>query len=642
MSEFGYAGEILKIDLTKRSIKKLATSNYASRFLGGRGIGAKLYWDETSAETGAFAPENCLAFISGPVAGFMRFSGCRWQICGKSPIMYPEAFSYANLGGSWGAWLKYAGFDGLAVTGKADRPVYLYIDGEGRIEIQEAAHLWGLTTLETQDLLQTEYGKEARVLSIGPAAERLVTFATLLAAENSSASSGFGAVMGSKNLKAIVVKVDNKKKPQAAKPDELQSLAKQVYEINTRNREEGEYKQLAGRMIACHGCISGCPRRTYEAENNHKFKSYCQASLVYLKPAQKYYGKDTDVDKLAERLCDKFGLDTIVMEPLITWLERCYRGGILSETETGLPLSQFGSSEFIQTLVRAISFREGFGDVLAKGILEAARSVGRGSDKYLEDLIATRAGETQEYDPRLMLTNALFYATEPRRPIPLLHAVAIPFRRWSQWHQGLPGSLLSTDIFFNIAKTYWGSSEAGLFASYEGKALAAKRIQDYGYVNDSIVLCDRVWPIFQVHPEDPRLELGTLESRIVSAITGVHIDESELLRIGERIFNLQRAILIRQKWDGRRSDTILDYFFKEPTNGVYFNPECQVPGKDGSIISLKGARIDRNEFEKMKDEYYSLRGWDIATGVPTSKKLHELDLEDVSIGLEKSRSLKER
>ena len=186
MPEYGYAGEILRVDLSTGKISRLNTADYSSRFLGGRGIGAKIYWDETTSGTKAFEPENCLVFTTGPVAGFMRFSGSRWQICGKSPEMEPEAFSYANFGGSWGAWLKYAGYDGLVVTGRAAQPVYIYIGSEGRIEIREASHLWGHTTIETQDMLQAEHGKEARVLSIGPAAENLVAFATLLAAENSS------------------------------------------------------------------------------------------------------------------------------------------------------------------------------------------------------------------------------------------------------------------------------------------------------------------------------------------------------------------------------------------------------------------------------------------------------------------------
>jgi aldehyde:ferredoxin oxidoreductase len=234
VTEFGYAGEILKIDLSKQEITRLKTADYSDRFLGGRGIAAKIYWDVTTPNTMALDENNCMIFITGPVAGFTRFSGCRWQICGKSPEMEPEAFSYANLGGSWGAWLKYAGYDGIVVIGKASNPVYVYIDSEGKVEIRNADHLWGQNTLKTQEILQNEHGKDARVLSIGPAAENLVTFATILAAENASGSSGFGAVMGFKRLKAIVVKAGSKKRAEAADPKYLQSLAKQVYEINKR------------------------------------------------------------------------------------------------------------------------------------------------------------------------------------------------------------------------------------------------------------------------------------------------------------------------------------------------------------------------------------------------------------------------
>ena len=130
MTEFGYAGKILTIDLSDGSTATLQTADYAGRFLGGRGIAAKLYWDLVPPQTGALDPDNCLICVTGPVAGFTRLAGCRWQICAKSPAMDPEAFSYANLGDRWGSWLKYAGYDGLAVRGKGEKPVYLYLTGE--------------------------------------------------------------------------------------------------------------------------------------------------------------------------------------------------------------------------------------------------------------------------------------------------------------------------------------------------------------------------------------------------------------------------------------------------------------------------------------------------------------------------------
>ena len=173
MADFGYAGEILKIDLADGRVTRLPTADYADRFLGGRGIAARLYWDTVPPEAKAFDPENCLIYITGPVTGFNRLAGCRWQVCGKAPVMEPEAFSYANLGERWGSYLKYAGYDGLVVQGKADKPVYIYIHN-GAIEIRDASSLWGKPAFEACDSLKEEMGKGASVLTIGPAAENLM------------------------------------------------------------------------------------------------------------------------------------------------------------------------------------------------------------------------------------------------------------------------------------------------------------------------------------------------------------------------------------------------------------------------------------------------------------------------------------
>jgi aldehyde:ferredoxin oxidoreductase len=631
MSEYGYAGKILRVDLSRQTVSYLVTSDYAERLLGGRGIAAKIYWDETTLETKALSAENCLIFITGPVAGFTRFAGCRWQICGKSPQMLPESFTCANLGGSWGAWLKYAGYDGIVVTGRAEHPGYLYIDSQGNVEIRDASGLWGKTTLETQDTLHAELGSDVRTLEIGPAGENLVHFATVLASENSSGGIGLGSVMGSKQLKAIVVKVGEKKHPPAADPETLQSLAKDTFDLYTRNWEDGRQKTLTGKITACYGCIKGCSRRTYEAEGGHKFKSFCQATLVYLGPVMKYFPNGEEVYRLATRLCDKYGLDTTVMQPLINWLNLCYQAGILSDSDSGLPLSKMGSTEFIDTLIKKISYREGFGDILAQGTLKAAEYVGQESQNlFNQSEVITRASETNDYDPRYILPHALLYATEPKRVIQTLHAIAFPLRRWVNWHNGLEGAFLSTEILQGIAEDYWGSRAAVDFSTYEGKALAAKRIQDYNYAKDSLILCDMIWPIHQVQSIDPAIRCGSLESRIVSAITGRELDEADLLKIGERVFNLQRMIMLRDGWPGRKGDVLLDYLHEEPLEGVYFTPEGLAPGKDGQIISRNGMVVDRTEFEEMKSEYYTLRGWDVASGVPTKTTLEELNLGDIA------------
>ena len=629
---YGYAGQILRVDLSTHELSRQDVSEHADRFVGGRGIAAKLYWDQTTPETAAFDSRNCLVFMTGPVAGFMGFSGCRWQICGKSAMMDPQAFSYANLGGSWGSWLKYAGYDGVAVTGKADRPVYILVN-KGNAEVRDAAHLWGKTTVETEDALHSELGKDARVLSIGPAGENLVTFATVLASENASGSSGFGAVMGSKNLKAVVVQANDLMRPVAAEPERLGELARLVRSMRIRNFEDyGHILPGDMNLTSCYGCISGCTRFAYRAEDERTYKSFCQASGVYIGPAMRYYGKSAgaDVNLLAGRLCDRYGIDTAVLSPMIDWLERCYQQGILGEDETGLPLSRVGSVEFITVLVNKLCRREGFGDVLAGGVARAAREIGKGSD-LIGALALGRSGESMDYDPRLILANAIGYATEPRRAVHIHHATVLPLKRWLNWtEKRWKDAFLTTQILSDLAQEQWGGAGALDFSSYEGKALAAKRIQDYAYVKESLILCDLVWPVYQVRDIDRGFGFCTLESMILSAITGKKMSEEQMLRTGERIYNLQRAILVRQGWQGRKGDTLPEFLFTDPVESTFFDPECLVPGKDGERVSRKGAVIDRSCFEKLKDEYYALRGWEVASGLQTTARLEELGLADVA------------
>ena len=637
MSEFGYAGEILRVDLSNNGVSRLPTADYTTRFIGGRGFAAKIYWDETSDRTSALGPDNCLLIMTGPFGGFTGLAGCRWTVCGKSPEIEPEAFSYSNLGGSWGAWLKYAGFDGIAVTGRADKPVYIHIDN-GLVQIRDASNLWGKNALETLEQLQKELGRETRVMTIGQAGENLVTFATIFATDNAVGSSGFGAVMGSKMLKAITVKADKKRSPRAHDPDRLKSLVKQIYRIRMKTRESVFADGLPPennltRKTTCYGCINGCIRMAYRAEDGRKYKFFCQAANVYNAAAQQY-GSGVEVSMLATRLCDIYGLDTAVVEPMVNWLGACYSAGVLTEEQSGLPLSRIGSADFFETLVRKISFREGFGDILALGTLRAAQIVGEDSQKLVNLRIGvgigSRASEGRDYDPRLIPINILFYATEPRRAIQVLHGASAPFNRWTAWINDKSESIFSSKVFRRIGEEFWGSVEAADFSTYTGKALAAKNIQDYNNIKECLVLCDMQWPHYQIRSIDKNIGFSTLESRIFTAITGREIDEVEFNHFGERIFNLQRAILINQGWEGRKGDVLLDYLHDDPLEWTLFSPDCIVPGKDGVPTSRKGVVIERNEFEALKDEYYQLRGWDVATGFQTRAKLEELELGDIA------------
>lgn len=634
MPQFGYAGKILIVDLTTRTTREIPSDDYVNRFIGGRGIAAKLYWDLVPAGVGAFDPENALVCATGPVTGFTGLAGCRWVIGGKSPSRRPEAFSYGNLGGRWGAALKAAGYDALAVTGKADKPACLYIH-DGSVEFRDASSLRGTTSFDAQESLVNELGRGTSVLAIGPAAENRVVFATALADSGASVSGGMGAVMGGKNLKAIAVAGAGK--PQAAYPDRLKEITELVRTVRKATFDAPSPWAVPGLTVPepCYGCGVGCTRQSYKHEDGRRYKSFCQAAGIYSLPAMQYYGESNDVPRLATRLCDGYGLDSAAMAGLIGWLDACYREGILTEEQTGLPFGEFGSADYIEKLTRMIGNREGFGDILGRGTLAAAEELGGRAVELAYRFIATPTNENKDYDPRLILTTALMLATEPRKPVSQLHGISGNILiSWTGWAQGQADAFFTTDDLRLAAERFWGGAGAVDFSTYDDKALAAKSVQDRACVQESLVLCDVHWPMTVTSRDYPDGHVGdpSLESRIYSAITGNETSEEELYRAGERIFNLQRAILLRDGWEGREGDRILDYYFTEPLKKgeVFFNADAVMPGPGGEIISRLGKTLDRDGFERMKDDYYTLRGWDAATGLPARAGLQALELDDVA------------
>jgi len=311
------------------------------------------------------------------------------------------------------------------------------------------------------------------------------------------------------------------------------------------------------------------------------------------------------------------------------WLSRCFRAGILTEEGTGIPLSKMGSREFIQTLLHRTAFREGFGDVLAQGTVKAAEIVGQDSHQYIKDYMID-TGENEVYGPRLYIATGLLYAMEPRMPIQQLHEISVICMLWAAREQGLIDNYLTSDVIRKIGHRFWGSELAPDLSTYEAKAPAVVRIQDRQYAKEALIVCDFSWPIIHSPATPDHVGDPTLESRICSAVTGMDVDESVLYGLGERLFNLQRAILVREGQKGREHDTLSEFCFTAPLKGDYGNPECLVPGKDGEPFSRKGMVVDRGEFEKMKDEFYKLRGWDVTTGLQTKEKLADLNLTDVA------------
>ncbi len=632
--EFGYAGRLLRADLSSGKMSTIPTADYAERFLGGRGIAAKVYWDEVSPEIRALDPDNRLMFVTGPLAGVNPgVGGVRWLVSGKSPVTNPEQFSYCNLGGSWGTELKYAGFDGVIVQGRSDTPVYLSIE-DGVAELRDASSLWGKSTLETREALKGQLGSRTRIVATGPAGEHMVSLATILADNDASGGGGFGAVMGSKKLKAIAVKGTGK--IATAEPEKLAELNRHIRQLRRASGADSIWGERVTpakkRLDICRGCSLGCERLVYESSDGREGKFICGQVGFYQGRAQRYYGEADwrEIPFRAAMLANDYGLDVFSLGPMMMWLSRCNRAGILTDENTGMPLSRMGSIDFIEALVRKVSLREGFGDILAEGVVKSSAQVGNGSEKLITDYL-TKGEQGNAYDPRYYITTGLLYAMEPRQPIQQLHEVSRVLLNWLMWVNKSRNAYVSTDVFRAIARRFWGSELAADFSTYEGKALAATRIQDRQYVKESLILCDWIWPILNVEFSEDHVGDPALESAVVSAALGKAIDEQGLYRIGERIVNLQRAILTRE---ARGSDTIPDFHFTIPMREDLMNPRGIAPGKDGEVFEKKGAILDRDKFEEMKREYYHLRGWDTITGLQTKAKLEALDLKDVATSLE--------
>jgi aldehyde:ferredoxin oxidoreductase len=311
---------------------------------------------------------------------------------------------------------------------------------------------------------------------------------------------------------------------------------------------------------------------------------------------------------------------------------------MLNDKNTGIPISKLGSIEFIEALVRKTSLREGFGSVLAQGIFEAANIIGGEAKEQIQASL-NKTGHFYVYPPRLYIVTGILHATEPRTPIQQLHEVSFIVHGWLDWYNKVEGSFVATDVLRAISRRFFGGENAFDFSTYEGKALAAKMIQDREYAKECLILCDFSWPMRYIKHSEDHVGDPTVESSILTAITGKEIDEQGLYQIGERVFNLQRAILIREGHKGRENDALAKADFTVPLKSDPGNPEALVTGKGGQVISRKGAVIDEQKFEDMKSEYYQLRGWDIRTGLQRRDKLLELDLSDIAEQLEAKKGL---
>lgn len=632
MDDPGYGGKILYIDLTSGKHRESPTGEYARDYLGGRGIATRLYWEEVPPGCSALDPENALIFAGGPMAGVPVLGGSRTIVCGKSPLTVPSYFSCANMGGRFAEDLKSLGYDALVIKGKASAPAYIFLDGSS-VEIREAGGIWGSGAVRARQRLIDDLGEDVNVAAIGQAGENRVSIATVLSDNGAVASAGFGAIMGSKNLKAIAVR----RRPFAVAvhdPDRLKALTAHFLGLGTKMMSvvgsmEFRVRAPQTRSAPCHRCMGGCLRRWYTAADGQDGKFMCQPATFY-RPMAEGYGTGLDGAFDAARLCDDYGLDTMTVSTFMLWLLRCFRAGIITEEQSGIPLSRPGSGEFIESLVRLLATREGFGEVMAGGILSASRALGEASHEKIAPYLS-KAGYPLIADPRLYIPAQLLHATEIRPPQTQLREVTVVVTRWVAWLNHQEDSYVSTQVLRSIARRFWGSDDAGDFSNHRGKALAAKLIQDREYAKDCLVMCSFLWPVFDIATTEDHTGDPTLESQVLAAVTGRELGEDGLYRIGERICNLQRAVLLREGHGGKAGDYLPESWYSVPLKSDPTNPDCIVPGEAGAPHSRKGAVVERDAFEETRREFYRLRGWNPDTGIPEEGLLSDLGLSDISI-----------
>ena len=377
-TSFGWIGKFLRIDLSSGDVVTAPSADYAADFIGGRMLGSRLYWDEVSARTGAFDPDNCLLIMPGPLAGTPATACSRWVMSSKSPLSYPDQYGFGNGGGFFGAGLKHAGYDGLIINGKAREASYLLIENDNAV-LKSAQGLQGLTTDETTGRLKEEHGGSARIICIGPAGEKMIRFAIAATDQGGGLSNGMGAVMGSKNLKAIVVK--GGRKVAVAHPERVREVNRQAAFLRKGLNEsvfmtepmlEGIDKVKAA---PCYSCPAACSRSHYKHTTGLvEVRKGCASSYFYTPWDQMYYGKATENPFLATSLCNRYGVCTGEVTNLIHWLHECFQKGVMDEKETGLPLSKIGSLEFINCLIELIVNQKGFGELLAQGTYAELRN----------------------------------------------------------------------------------------------------------------------------------------------------------------------------------------------------------------------------------------------------------------------------
>lgn len=607
----GYAGRVLHIDLTtgKTHVEPL-NEEYAKKYIGGIGLGMRLWLDHSKPGVEPFSPENPIILTTGPISGTVWPTGGNGHaFVAKSPQSY--GVGEAKSHGSFGTELKRAGYDAVIFKGKAEKPVYVWIDDDS-VQLLDASHLMGKSPADTEDTIREELGDYyIRVAAIGPAGEKLVRIACIINDKTRAAGrTGMGAVMGSKNLKAIAVRGTHD--VTVAKPEEFMEYVKEFHE-RMKGPATQKYRTLGTpENVLVHNSLSCMPTRNY---NNSRFEgaekvsgenlnerfvakiigcSSCamRCEHICVVPEGPYKGTMTrmeyeplwamgpycGVDRLdaiikGMDLCNYYGIDAISAGVIVGFAMDCYEKGILTEKDFDGIDARFGNHEALVKIIEKMGKREGIGDILAEGVKTAGEKIGRGAEKLAQHI---KGVEVTGYDLRCLKTAALGFA--------------VSFRGADHNRHG--------------AYAFDVKGKVNRLVAEKGRGKMVKDMEDVYTLIDSFIVCKFSRGTYYKELEDM--------TKLYILVTGIEMTPEEMKRSGERINNVARLFNIREGL-GRKDDTL-----------PYKVMHLPIPDEGPS----KGAYVTQEELDLLLDDYYMARGW-TREGVPTVEKLKELGMDDL-------------
>ena len=627
------AGTVLHVDLSESKLwVEHPDESLYRKYGGGSAMALHYILKEMAPGTDPLSPGNILTVFSAVPTGLAISGQSRVAVNARSPLT--NAVGDSQAGGFFPASLKFAGFDGIVIRGKAKKPVYLLLNN-GKAEIKDAGHLWGKFTAESEEILKKELeDSRIEIMQIGPAGEKLVRFAAIMNMRNrANGRTGMGAVMGSKMLKAIVVQ--GNQRVEAFDKQEIVRLNRDgikrldevldvkglningtgdvvpfqnsIGSLPTRNYREGQFEgfeEISGETVTktilvdrdtCFGCVVRCKRKVEtEFEGNKVLPAYGGAEYETLATFGSYCGNnDLASIQYANQLCNAYGMDAISCGATIAFAMDCFQNGLISQEETGGLDLGFGNGNAVVEMVEKIGRREGFGDLLAEGSVKAAEKIGKGAASFLA---TCKRQEIPAHAPQAKRSLGLVYAVNP------FGADHQSSEHDPMYEEG------GAELYFERLAMI-GLNNPQVPGTMEDEKVRFAYLTEVFYsALDTYCLCQFVWgPAWTLY--------GPAEmASMLKAATGWDVDIQELMIVGERRLNMLRAFNAREGFT-RGDDRLPEKFF-QPLAGT--GP-------------TSGMALDKDHFEHEKDVYYKLAGWDNESGNPTRSKLVELGLEWLAV-----------